>query len=108
MSGFASSGKRPISKQEDTLIQTLIRWWRGTDPALAQHAWDDELLQVVHQAWAGGFTVSSDLARSKTAHVAMAATLGLITTREPDGSFGRTWYVTQAGIGFLEDYWEDD
>lgn len=88
------------------MFRSFLRWWKGEYhlPEILGR----EMYQVVYQAWAGGFTVSSNMARTNAAWVSVAATLGLITTREADGSFGRTWYVTQAGIGFLNNYWENN
>lgn len=85
------------------IIQAILKWFRGIEsPVSFQH----DLYEVVSCAWSGGFTVSSDFARSESGWVAMAATLGLISTREADGSYGRTWFVTQAGIGYIERYWD--
>jgi hypothetical protein len=92
----------------NVILSALKRWWFGTDPTLVELTWDHEMYQVVYQAWAGGFTVSSDVARRNAGHVAMASGLGLITTREPDESFGRTWYVTIEGIDYLNAYWENN
>lgn len=92
----------------DSILSALKRWWYGTDSALSQLSGDHKLYQVVYQGWAGGFTVASDLARREAGWVAVAATLGLITTREADGSFGRVWYVTEGGIRFINNYWDTE
>jgi hypothetical protein len=65
---------------------------------------DSNLYAVVWLAWAGGFTVQSDHARSRAVHVAIAASLGLITTQVEDIWFGRTWYITADGIAFMQQY----
>jgi hypothetical protein len=89
------------------MLQAFMKWWgRGPDEVPEDLSVDRSLYGVVWQAWAGGFTVSSDMARSNAAHVAIAASLGLITTGEPSGgSFGRTWYATSSGLTYLDAYW---
>lgn len=83
-------------------IKAIINWFtRSSTPVYTR-----ELYNIVYVAHVGGFTVSSDLARAEAGWVAMAATLGFITTREPDGSYGRTWFVTKAGLDYLDNYWE--
>ncbi len=89
------------------MIKRFINWWNHKTPPVPE--WLACSIQpVVREAWASGFTVSSDIARREAAWVATAATLQLITTREADGSFGRTWRVTKEGIRFLEEYWENE
>lgn len=91
------------------MIKAFLKWWNSSEvtSAILKLAFSHNMYEVVYQSWAGGITVSSDLARREAGWVAAAASLGLITTRESDGSFGRTWYVTQAGIGYLDNYWKD-
>jgi hypothetical protein len=50
----------------------------------------------------GYMTVSSDAARLEAAYVAKAASMGLISTRAADGSWGRRWRLTSAGLMCLE------
>lgn len=45
----------------------------------------------------GGFTTSSDYARANSAVVAQAASLGLLTTKLPDGSFSNRWRLARKG-----------
>lgn len=85
------------------MIKAFLNWWHGADP----HHYIYELSEVLSEAYSGGFTVSSDMARAQAGWVAMAATLQLITTREPDGSYGRTWFITKAGIDYLDTYWDN-
>lgn len=62
---------------------------------------DDTLEQVVEQAWRAPFTVKSDLARKFAEHVAMAASLGLITTRITKGVYGCVWHITPKGLAWI-------
>lgn len=86
------------------MIKAFINWWKGVTATVP---YPHEVYGIVYAAWSGGFTVSSDTARAQAVYVAIASTLQLITTREADGSFGRTWYVTKAGVEFMDNYWED-
>ncbi len=61
-----------------------------------------DLRGVVGRAMTSPFRVQSDFARENAATVAQAASLGYITTRRPDGTFGRDWLVSRAGGSFLE------
>ena len=61
------------------------------------------LLTVVRRAWRFPFTLASDFARQHIAHVAMAACMGLITTRIGAGTYGRRWLVTTAGLRMLHE-----
>lgn len=61
------------------------------------------LLTVVKRAWRAPFTLACDFARKHVAHVAMAACMGLITTRIEAGSYGRTWHVSTAGLRMLNE-----
>jgi len=83
------------------MLKAFLKWWKG---GYMDVPYPREVYGIVYSAWSGGFTVASDTARSQAAYVAVAATLGMITTREPDGSFGRTWYVTKVGVEFMDDY----
>jgi hypothetical protein len=42
--------------------------------------------------------VKSDFARAQAVFIAMAASDGLITTREAAGLYGNVWRITQAGM----------
>lgn len=55
------------------------------------------LTDVLEQAWMWGFDVQSNFFRTNAQLVAMAATLGLITTMTPKG-FGKTWRITLKGL----------
>ena len=53
---------------------------------------------VILAAYLDGFSTKSNLAREQATHVACAASLGLITTALPDGTFGNVWRITPKGI----------
>lgn len=44
-----------------------------------------------------GLSVAANRARTEAAALAAAASLGLLTTENADGSFGRVWRPTTAG-----------
>ncbi len=72
---------------------------KPTDLSLdAQHA----LYTVVQSSWLGGLAIQSDWARVQGQHVAMAASMGLITTFN-GADYGRMWRPTMAGMRFLEE-----
>lgn len=53
-------------------------------------------------AWRGRILVSSNMAREYAAEIAMAASLGLITSRIKPGIFTRQWHITRKGLEWLE------
>lgn len=57
---------------------------------------------VVTYAHEQGIAVQSNFARAFSAEVALAASLGWITTVDPGGqTFGRIWRITIAGLTAL-------
>lgn len=62
-----------------------------------------KLLAVVRRAWRSPFSLACDFCRQHVAFVAMAASMGLITTRIQPGVYGRTWHVTALGIRMLNE-----
>lgn len=58
----------------------------------------DDTKTVLIAAYLNGFSTKSNMARKQATHVACAASLGLITTALPDGTFGNIWRVTPRGI----------
>ena len=62
----------------------------------------ERLTDVLSRAWYQGFTTSSDFAREYAAHVAMAASSGLITTETEPDFYGKTWRITQEGLRQLD------
>jgi hypothetical protein len=78
---------------------------------------DDGLRAVLFEAYKKGFSVQSDFARSKADYVAMAASLGYLSTKLFGLVFSREWRVTPEGLEELEflmgrmgepDEYEDD
>lgn len=59
------------------------------------------LIRVLERAWSSPFTTKSDFAKAEADWVAIAASLGFITTYQPSGRFGRIWRVTPRGASFL-------
>jgi hypothetical protein len=64
---------------------------------------DNPLLDTLNYIWhLGSVRVQSDYARAHAAAVAMAASLGMITTRVAKDSYGREWRLTAKGLRVLE------
>lgn len=63
---------------------------------------DKKLASVVLEAHKSTYSVQSDFARKEAELVAMAASLGLITTRVHRNIFSRHWRTTVKGLMFLE------
>jgi hypothetical protein len=61
------------------------------------------LKPVLSEAYRVGFTVQSGFARTHAELVACAASLGLITTQNDDGVFGRDWRITMKGLRWLNE-----
>lgn len=62
----------------------------------------DEALRVLECAASLPFTTKSDFARAYADGISECASIGLLTTARPDGSFGRMWCLTAAGLTVLE------
>lgn len=61
-----------------------------------------EVQEVVGVAYLGPFRTKSDYAREKATMVALASSLGLITSVYPGGAaYGNTWRVTPRGLRLL-------
>jgi len=63
------------------------------------------VLAVLKGAWRSGFTTKSDFAREHADYVAMAACLGLITTRITLDVWGREWQISAKGLHMLESHY---
>ena len=65
---------------------------------------DENFLSVLKVAHSGGFAVQSNFARCAAVDVAMAASLGCISTCTgvDNKGYGRVWYVTHKGLGILK------
>ena len=61
-----------------------------------------EIWLVVSEAYEGGFAVQSNFSRIYALEVALAASLGWITTVDPTGqTYSRVWRITVAGLTAL-------
>ncbi len=69
---------------------------------------DKRLTQVILEAHKRGFSVKSDYARSMADFVAMATSMGLISTRVYGNVFSREYHPTMKGLGYLSIHLGDD
>lgn len=61
-----------------------------------------ELWAVLVAAWKRPLALQSDYARQNSQAVALAASMGLLTTIKPDGSgFTPYWHITASGLTAL-------
>ena len=63
---------------------------------------DKKLFEVVLEAYKRSFSVSSDYARYAAEYIAMAASLGLISTKVHNNVYSRDWRPTVKGLTWLE------
>ena len=63
---------------------------------------DDKLFEVVLVAYKRSFSVQSDYARACAEHVAMAASLGYISTKVHNNVYSRDWRPTVKGLTWLQ------
>jgi hypothetical protein len=63
------------------------------------------LRQVLHTIWTCQVTTKSDFAREHADFVAMAASMGLISTRIMEEVYGRQWQITSRGLAALEEHY---
>ena len=61
----------------------------------------EALVHILDQAWQGGFTSKSDLAREKAPVVAMATERSMITTRIGPNHYSNTRLITPDGLKVL-------
>ncbi|BAF89594.1 hypothetical protein AZC_3596 [Azorhizobium caulinodans ORS 571] len=61
----------------------------------------------MQEAWLKPFMTKSNIAKAEADGVALAASLGLITTRVDATTFGRIWRVTPKGLSLLFQRWND-
>jgi hypothetical protein len=64
---------------------------------------DHGLLEVVLEAQRYGFTVKNDFARKHAEYVAMAASIGLISTRLFGNVYASEWRPTPKGLALLNE-----
>lgn len=59
---------------------------------------------IIRKAWEEGIAVSSNLSREASTEIALAASLGWITTVTADGmGYSRIWNVTEQGLTALHE-----
>lgn len=63
---------------------------------------DKRLFTVVLEAYKRSFSVQSDYARAEAELVAMAASMGLISTKVHNNVYSRDWRPTSRGLFWLE------
>lgn len=56
---------------------------------------------VLKRAWLVGFRTKSNFAREFADEVAIAASLGLISTKIGKDKFDRTWHITRKGLDYI-------
>jgi hypothetical protein len=56
-----------------------------------------KLIDVLEKTWKSGIDLQSNYFRSHPKLVALAASLGYISTIYPDGDYGGTWRITPSG-----------
>lgn len=66
---------------------------------------DSMLKQVLHNIWTYQVTTKSDFAREQADYIAMAASMGLISTRIMRDVYGRQWQITTKGLDALEKHY---
>lgn len=59
------------------------------------------MCNTIIEAYRRGFTVQSDYARQHADYVAMAASLGLLSTRLYGNIYSREWRPTVKGLSFV-------
>lgn len=64
---------------------------------------DRMLCEVIAEGYRKGFTVQSDYARNNADYVAMAASLGLLTTKLFGNVYSREWRPTIKGLAFANE-----
>lgn len=58
---------------------------------------------VLRKAWLQGFRTKSDFARQFANEVAIAASLGMISTKIGAERFDKAWHITRKGLTFLQE-----
>jgi hypothetical protein len=56
---------------------------------------------VLKRAWLVGFRTKSNFAREFADEVAIAASLGLISTKIGKDKFDRAWHITRKGLDYI-------
>lgn len=61
----------------------------------------NQIKVVLRRAWLQGFRTKSNFAREYADQVAIAASVGLISTKIGKDQFDKTWHITRKGMDFL-------
>lgn len=61
----------------------------------------NKVIVVLKKAWLVGFRTKSNFAREFADEVAIAASLGLISTKIGKDQFDKTWHITRKGMDYL-------
>lgn len=61
----------------------------------------NKVIVVLRRAWLVGFRTKSNFAREFADEVAIAASLGLISTKIGKDQFDKTWHITRKGMDYL-------
>jgi hypothetical protein len=64
---------------------------------------DHRLKRLLHYVYIKPMAIQSNVARRDAALVAMAASMGLITTQLSSQQFGRDWRITNRGLLLLNE-----
>jgi hypothetical protein len=92
-------------KLEETLVSNAPLPQSSKLEATGQKRIDNCLREVLQTVWTCQVTTKSDFARENADYIAMAASMGLITTRIMTAVFGRQWQVTAKGLHALEEHY---
>lgn len=61
----------------------------------------DRVNSVIERAWLQGFRTKSNFARLYADEVAIAASLGFISTKIGKEKFDKTWHITRKGLDYI-------
>lgn len=63
----------------------------------------DDMEEVLDHAWETPISVASNYARAHLTTIALAASLGWLSTVHPDGlDFTKTWHITASGLSYFK------
>lgn len=90
-------------KMEAEAMEALHETYTPAPPVPQLHSYDDGLLSVISEAHRRGYSVSSNYARENAGYVAMAASLGMLTTKVMQNVYSREWRPTILGLSLLNE-----
>lgn len=92
----------------DTTITSDAPSPPSSEPASrGQKLIDHNLKNTLLTVWQTNVTTKSDFAREWADYIAMAASMGLITTRVAGEVYSRHWQITSYGLAAIEEDTED-